>query len=340
MSTSVKVKSVLASLLHRAGVHSWRLRPHAAADTAILMYHRVIPRSERDPSVQAGMVVEPDTLDLHLRTLRAHFEIVPLSDLVTPSHGGSRRKPRCVLTFDDGWYDFYRHAYPVLAKHEAPAAVFLPTDFVGTERWFWTDRLGLLLSRLADPRDGAGDASPSGDPLVEALVGASGTQAARLEKAITLLKPHGLERIECVLAELDSRADGAKAPVGRAFLTWVEVREMAASGLVSFGSHTAGHPLLTTLTEEQARHELRKSMRDLIAQQVASPGFVAFSYPNGDYSPRLGEMVREAGYHLAVVTRHGWHGAGADPYAMPRIAVHQDIASTEAMLLSRIGGLW
>ena len=336
------VRSAVATGLYRSGLSGWKLAQCSRTSSAVLMYHRVLPAREMDPSVQAGMVVEPDTLNLHLQALRKRFEVVPLSDLASfmrSGVGSSPRTPSCALTFDDGWHDFYRHAYPIVKSHNAPVTVFLPTDFVGTDRWFWTDRLGYLLSRAALSRSGGNRASRSQDPLLAELLRVSGTEEARLEQAIAMLKPHGLERIERVLAELSTAMSGDRTPAGRAFLNWEEVREMADSGLVSFGSHTAGHQLLTTLADDQARHELRKSMDDLLAHGAANESFLAFSYPNGDLSERLSEMVREAGYHLAVTTRRGWHDQGANPYTINRIGMHQDVASTEAMLLSRMAGL-
>ena len=342
MKASIKARSALASFLHLAGVNSWKLGRYSRDDIAILMYHRVIPMKQMGPAVQAGMVVEPDTLDLHLRYLRSHFEIIPLSDLVSFEHVGAynqRKIPLCVLTFDDGWYDFYEYAYPILKMHQAPATVFLPTDFIGTDRWFWTDRVGFLLERVGQSWDGAKHASLFTEHLLRELVSIPGTRERRLEGAIALLKSYRIETIEEVLSELSAALGEDSTPVGRAFLSWEEVQEMSGSGLVSFGSHTAGHPLLTTLTEDQVQHELRKSMDVLFARKVTNANFISFSYPNGSFSERLSEMVREAGYHLAVTTQYGWHHQGANPYTIKRIAVHQDITSTEAMFGSRIANI-
>ncbi len=339
MKASIKAKSMLASFFHLAGVNSWKLGRYSRDDIAVLMYHRVIPMKQTGPAVQAGMVVEPDTLDLHLRYLRNRFELIPLSDLATFHHGDARdlrSKPLCALTFDDGWYDFYEYAYPILKMHEAPATVFLPTDFIGTDRWFWTDRVGFLLDRIAQSWDLTKCASLLSDPLLRELVCISGTHETRLERLIGHLKSYRVEKIEWVLAELSAALGEDSTPPGRAFLSWEEAQEMFASGLVSFGSHTAGHFLLTTLTEEQVRHELRKSMEALIARNVTNTNFISFSYPNGNYSERLSEMVREAGYHLAVTTQYGWHCLGVNAHTIPRISVHQDITSTEAMFESRI----
>lgn len=306
------------------------------------MYHRIIPMKDMSRAVQAGMVVEPDTLDLHIKYLRNQFEIIPLADLTSARHGYAhdlRKRPLCVLTFDDGWWDFYKYAYPILKMHEAPATVFLPTDFIGTDRWFWTDRVGFLLDRIAQSWDLAKCASLFSDPLLRELVCMPGTYETRLERVIGCLKSYRMEKIEWVLAELSAALGEDPTLAGRAFLSWEEVQEMSRSGLVCFGSHTAGHPLLTTLTEDKVQHELRKSMDVLIARKVTNTNFISFSYPNGNFSERLSEMVQEAGYHLAVTTQYGWHRQGANAYTIRRISVHQDITSTEAMFGSRIANL-
>ena len=122
-------------------------------------------------------------------------------------------------------------------------------------------------------------------------------------------------------------------------MSWQEVQEIHADGLVSFGSHTASHPLLTTLTEDEAWQELTKSREALLARRVVDAGFISFTYPNGNFSERLSAMVREAGYHLALTTQYGWHEPGTNPYTLKRIAIHQDMTYTEAMFESRIVNL-
>ncbi|MEN6373606.1 MAG: polysaccharide deacetylase family protein [Smithella sp.] len=38
-----------------------------------------------------------------------------------------------VITFDDGYHDFYTNAFPILQKYHFTATVFLPTAFIGNE---------------------------------------------------------------------------------------------------------------------------------------------------------------------------------------------------------------
>lgn len=340
MTWSIRIKSALAAIAHASGMIARRLARRSSEDFALLTYHRVIAREETTGSVQAGMVLEPETLDLHIRFLQKHFKLVPLSEFISapradaPTSDG-RGKPRCALTFDDGWSDFYRCAYPILKSHRVPATVFLPTDFIGTDRWFWTDRVGLLLDRMG-PAAASGSCPACDDTLASEILRLSGNRQDRLEGAITLLKSYRLEQIETSLVALARASGQIETPRGRAFLSWDEVREMAASGLVTFGSHTAGHPILSTLSDAEVEAELTRSRRALLSASAADPSFVPFSYPNGNFNEKLSEMVRGTGYDLAVTTRYGWNRRHDPPYTLRRIGIHQDIASTEALLGARL----
>lgn len=46
------------------------------------------------------------------------------------------RRPRVAITFDDGYRSVLEHAVPVLRRHGFPAAVFVPTRWIGADnRW-------------------------------------------------------------------------------------------------------------------------------------------------------------------------------------------------------------
>lgn len=339
MKASIKLKAALASAIHRSGIISRSLKRYSSDDFVVLMYHRVLPKSEVTRAVQPGMIIEPETLDLHIRFLKKYCELTPLSHLISaqaPGGPDSQHKPLCALTFDDGWCDFYQYAYPILKHHGVPATVFLPTDFIGTARWFWTDRLGFLLDGITDSPELPIRSQVSEHPLVTKILVGAKNRETRLENAISILKNHRSEDIEAVLVALIASIGKDLTPRQRAFLSWEEVREMADSGLIAFGSHTAGHPILPTLTEDEVSHEIIKSRDVLISEKVVSPAFISFSYPNGNFTKRLSGMVREAGYHMAVTTQHGWNRCGEDLYTLRRIAIHQDMAATEAMFASRL----
>ena len=335
----IRAKALLASLLSGAGILKANLERRAEANFAILTYHRILERKGRHDCVQDGMFVDPETFDEHIRFLKKHFRIVPIRELTFAANKNGDHRPLCVLTFDDGWIDFYENAYPVLKSHSVPATVFLATDFIETGRRMWPDRVSRLYQERNVSQAKRARQGDSSDPIVNRLEEIKGTIRQQSETAIGLLKNHRLVRIERVISELSDRWGCDDRAQDRDFLSWREVREMQSSGLVSFGSHTAGHQILTTLSGEEIERELVESRNALIREGVADPSCMPFCYPNGDYDDKIVRMVADAGYRLAVTTERGWNGcAYGDPYRFRRISIHQDICSTAAMLGCRIAG--
>ncbi|MCM8792745.1 MAG: polysaccharide deacetylase family protein, partial [Candidatus Omnitrophica bacterium] len=167
-----------------------------------------------------------------------------------------------------------------------------------------------------------------------------GSYESNLERAIQILKSYREEEIEEILSELSRRWGIDEYPSGRAFLTWEEVREMAASGLITFGSHTATHRILTNLKDDEIQDELIRSKEKLIAEKVVDKSFIPFCYPNGNYNENIARLVKEAGYSLAVTTEKGWNRFNSNPFALKRIGIHQDMTSTEAMFLCKVANIF
>jgi peptidoglycan/xylan/chitin deacetylase (PgdA/CDA1 family) len=88
------------------------------------------------------------------------------------------------------------------------------------------------------------------------------------------------------------------------------------------GAHTIQHPILNSVSDAEALHEIAESKRQLEA--VLGTTLVSFAYPNGrpgtDYSPRHVEMTRAAGFSFAASTAVGCIGPASDMWQLPRIA--------------------
>jgi peptidoglycan/xylan/chitin deacetylase (PgdA/CDA1 family) len=103
----------------------------------VLMYHRVVPSLPGpDPY---GNCVTVASFESHLRWLaRRGYTGVPLG-AVAEALGGARgplpRRP-VVITFDDGYEDNHRHAWPALRRHGFGATVFLVSDAIGGHNHF------------------------------------------------------------------------------------------------------------------------------------------------------------------------------------------------------------
>jgi peptidoglycan/xylan/chitin deacetylase (PgdA/CDA1 family) len=334
VTTSILIKQLLAKLTYASGIADRKLRRFKEHNCSlILMYHRVIPAPDR--TIQPGMLVTPSTFDSHLKLLKKKFNVVPLHSIRSRTDDSKSDKPYCAITFDDGWKDFYDFAWPLLAKHQLPATVFLPTNFIGTNKMFWTDEFAYLLDQrqktsfkyLSDV--GLHDTLQKIDIL-------PGPYNIRLEKGIEFLKAFPLKKIQRILCGLSEIWQTNVNVTQRQFMTWEEVIELKETGLISFGSHTVNHQILTTLNEEEIKAEIHDSLQVLIKKQIADNSTFSFCYPNGNYSAEIANLVNQAGHDIAVTTKKGWNRIDEERYTLKRIGIHEDMTSTPALFMNRI----
>lgn len=310
-----------------------------AGKVLILTYHRVIPRTELETTfVQPGMYVTPETFERHLRFLTDHFRILSLQDLLAMWHeGGCDPSVRyCALTFDDGWLDNHRYAYPLLRGSRVPATIFLPTDLIGTRQWLWPDRLAYLL-RHPRFRGSAGIVREVLAPFTQRYPGLTGIDGGRsaeaLDSLIELVKTLPDETRDQVLDSL-AQASGIPVPAERRFVNWDEVREMSSHG-IAFGSHTCTHSALGRLDREPLRRELQQSLEALRRERANC--VPVLSYPYGDHTALVVAEARACGYHAAVTTRAGLESSQpADLFRLRRIGVHDDVSRSIPLMTFHI----
>ena len=315
----------------------------------VLTYHRVVSQKVVNcEHIQPGMYVLEESFAAHIAYLRERFTILSLDELLDLWRTNQFKSDRsyCVITFDDGWRDNYQFAFPILRMYAVPATIFLATDFIGTTRWFWPDRMMLVLERaraqtsgptirnevsamLADTvgvRQSADDGSflslKSGMPIDSGAV-------------IELCKEVEVDEIEALIDRL-GRVLCLDGPSERVLLDWTEVREMAAQG-VSFGSHSCSHRILTNIPLSEVSRELIES-RNTILQHGVTPSS-AFCYPNGNFNPGIQALVRESGYRAAVGCEIGLEDDHpGDPYALCRISLHEDATASVPLLSLALSG--
>lgn len=99
------------------------------ASVPILVYHEV---AENASAAMRRLSVTPQSLHEQVAFLAAEgFTGMTFSDLAEAFRTGRALPPRpVVLTFDDGYSDFARNAWPILCRYDFPATVFVTSGWV------------------------------------------------------------------------------------------------------------------------------------------------------------------------------------------------------------------
>ncbi len=97
----------------------------------ILMYHSISDESEKNVSPYYRTATSPELFAAHMALLKTEgYEVLNLqAGLEKFRRGNSAGEKIAVITFDDGFEDFYTAALPVLRRHNFGATVFF-TDRV------------------------------------------------------------------------------------------------------------------------------------------------------------------------------------------------------------------
>jgi peptidoglycan/xylan/chitin deacetylase (PgdA/CDA1 family) len=303
----------------------------------LLMYHRIL--AERDLEryyVQPGMYVLNSVFEQQMSYLKKNFKILRFSELLDIWKDGAwdNSQRYCVITFDDGWLDNYRNAYTILLKYNIPATIFLPTSLIGTNQWFWPDKLGFILRNIL-----TGSESGSAGVLYDKWPWMKNEKIYNIDDKIDSI----IEMVKLLYADERNRLIENAAtlfhlrfPDERLLLNWEEVAEMSKKS-ISFGSHSASHAILTKLTPDNMKMEIRTSMDTLREKNI---NYVpVFCYPNGDYNDVIAELVKDTGYMAGVSTRFGIEGRiPQDQYNLHRISIHNDISSSIPLYAYRLRG--
>lgn len=125
----------------------------AASGATLLIYHRV----GGDTSDELDLPVEHLAAQLDM-LMAGHHDVLPLDAALDRLDVGDS-SPSVVLTFDDGFADMHRYAFPELAARNLPFTVYLAAGFVGGMlRWAGSEAASqgadaLQWRQLAEMRD-------------------------------------------------------------------------------------------------------------------------------------------------------------------------------------------
>jgi peptidoglycan/xylan/chitin deacetylase (PgdA/CDA1 family) len=296
--------------------HPYRsIRDQRRDGAVILMYHSVAgPDLGRwiDPKNRIDTAV----FRRQMQFLAKRRRVISLSALVGTLEAGERPKAgTVVITFDDGYVDNLRVAFPLLDELGLPATLFLPTAYIDDARPLWIDELYSMFQMRS--KNSLTFACPSGEHRFGLDRKRERWEAYSALSKILLNASYRdrADMLRCVEQQL---APTLETP--RLTMTWREVSCIPSRfKRVEFGSHSVSHLDLAQQPDAVVQHELVVSKR-AVEQHSGSP-VQFFAYPYNRICNRASEHLVWAGYRGAVAS-----GAGAlieDPTALsalPRLA--------------------
>jgi peptidoglycan/xylan/chitin deacetylase (PgdA/CDA1 family) len=294
--SAAAIKNVLARGL--ASPAAWPAVARVLRPTCVVLaYHRIGRAGDPYPHV------EIDRFRAQMQWLRRNCTLLDVRDLRRTVEAGRQQGTSVLITFDDGYRDYYEVVYPILRELQIPAVNFLPTHFIDHGGIFWWDAINLAV-RLTRKSDVTLPWSPARIPLDAAgRPVVSRMCKDRLKQVMHAELQGELDAILDCLG-VDPRELGAERHV----MTWDQVR--ATMDLTSYGGHLHTHPLVSRIAVEQLEAEIRICRDRMTAETGRVP--TTFAYPDGDVVAPAKPLLTKYGFETAFTIREGIVDADTD----------------------------
>jgi peptidoglycan/xylan/chitin deacetylase (PgdA/CDA1 family)/SAM-dependent methyltransferase len=314
---------------HRAHIRR-SLSGSKRASAAVLLYHRVaLPASDIHK-----LAVTPSEFREQISYLYKHYHPMPLHELAWAARDGKIPAGAIAITFDDGYLDSSMEASVVLSEFGVPATFFLTTDRLDDEYEFWWD---ILEQTLLLPHTIPGELSldlPGGMRRFVIRTAAERlTVHHEIYTAIAGVSAEVRDEIIGVIRRWSGLTciDPAERRMNRA-----EIASIAQRLGHSIGAHSVRHLMLPMQSPEVQREEIEQSKRDLEA--IIGASISVFAYPFGAWSNMTRDIVRAAGFKVALACDDGVVPHHPDLLALPRLEVAARIGERfDEWLLNRVG---
>ena len=116
-------------------------------------------------------------------------------------------------------------------------------------------------------------------------------------------------------------------------MSWAQIQEVAASGLVSVQAHSQTHQNLAARAPRETDLAYRRRLevevqtsRKQIEQQLPGAAVNQFAYPYGDASPGLMDTLERNAFELGLSARAGGNGFFRPPFLLQRSLVLGDFS--------------
>jgi peptidoglycan/xylan/chitin deacetylase (PgdA/CDA1 family) len=282
----------------------------------ILCYHGISLEDEHQ--WRPFLYISPQQLERRLEILRKEkYAVLPLGDAVERLYRNDLPPRAVALTFDDGTYDFFKQAHPLLNQHGLPVTVYLTTYYSELQRPVFNLICSYMMWKARAM--GRADLTEFGNAEPVTLTSFEGRQEAveQLERwaATRNLSGEQKDQVAARLAQklgIDYQSLRDKRILQ--LMNQQEIQQLAEAG-VDFQLHTHRHR--TPLEEELFRREIRDNRAYISCAMAGVKRH--FCYPSGAYRPEFlpwlasEEIVSATTCDTGLATRH------SNPLLLPRL---------------------
>ena len=313
------LKDIKRSILARRGLglftvfarSNWRRQR-----LLILCYHGVAMGDEH--ASHPWMFMTPDTFARRMELLQScGCHVLGLAEGLRLLQIGKLPEQSVVITFDDGWADFYASAFPILRKHGFPATVYQTTYYCTFNRPIFRFALGYMAWKRRSTVVETADTPWLPEQIDLDTTGGREALVRHMDDYAKNARMSGQQKDD-LAGEFASKIGFDYQAFTRERLFHLmnpqEVAEMARLG-IDFQLHTHRHR--TPLERSLFLREIEENRR-VIQELTGVDGHDHFCYPSGANRADFLPWLSEGRVRSAVTCDYGYCAQSSDSLLLPR----------------------
>ena len=325
-------KNFLCKLLYASGILKliqW-FNNLTQKRVTILMFHRVGSYRPGEPAGLPTLFVQPESFRQIIAVIQKHYNVISMSEYCRRiSNDEPLPRNSLVITFDDGYRDSFRNAFPLLKQHHLPFLLYIPSALLNGGVDYWWDCVYNLCVSLTPKQLLAGITAAHLENGIEmdlinaitCLQNDRHIMALRFVEAVgelpELLRKKIIAKLEMIYAEGKPGLPGESE-----IMDFADVKMLLEMG-GEIGSHTISHRFLDKAPASLVWEEVAASKKAI--EKKLSTDVLSFAYPAGRMTPEIRDKVEQAHYMTACTIEEGVNAKLSDPYLLNRVNVSEEL---------------
>ncbi|GAA0729749.1 hypothetical protein GCM10009430_40200 [Aquimarina litoralis] len=263
-----------------------------------------------------------DTFEEFIKYITQHYHVISLDDFYA-----KKFKPNTLnitLTFDDGYYNNYAYAVPILKKYKVPASFYITTVH-DKSPYLWADFVDLIsyhTSRQEIVFEKRTYIKNSKNEFV-----ANGISLKNIAKTL----PY--EKIKILYDILQKDWESISTTSISDYwelMNYRQIQEICSDSLFSIGAHGETHVNLIDIPINDAKKEIFNSKKTL--EKICDEPIEEFAFPFGYYSKELVDYCEEIGYNKILLVDYNKDETNDNQLLRPRFVMNPYITLKQQLI--------
>lgn len=225
------------------------------------------------------------------------------------------------ITFDDGFYNNYKIAAPILKKRKLYATFYLTTSFIDKNETSWIDKIEHMIEKLKikktinifNKKFNIDNTKKEKINFLNSIRYYAKKDNTNFNKLVLIIKKQ--LGFNYKLNNLNNILDKK--------MNWSQVRKLNKCEYFTVGGHTVNHPILSFLNDREAKKEIYNSINAI--EKKTKIKVKHYSYPEGlkhTFGKREIKLLKNRGISICPSAEFGFNNKYTDLFNLKRIFVN------------------